>query len=243
MDDDNYTVEYADFLKIYQRVNKNVEINVFNRISNNFVSRNHPAEATYSMFFGHSLDVTDENVIKEAIKVSIKVYILYYDDKHKASMIKNLLKMYSRDEFERLCLSYNHKVVFIKQQPMSYNFEKYKINNYFKCINGMKESTLEYFRSREFDKLNLNAENYLYLLEQLSECNNLDKETCNNQNKKLIFDINKNLYLKMMNNHNLNYFDYDFEKKQNHLFGYELDNETGEKIIYNFKYLNDEEGE
>lgn len=180
LDDDNYTVEYADFLKIYQRVNKNVEINVFNRISNNFVSRNRPTEKTYSMFFGHSLDVTDENIIKEAIKVSIKVYILYYDDKHKASMIKNLLKMYSRDEFERLCLSYNHKVVFVKQQPMCYNLDKDKINNYFKNIDmETKDDISEYIKSREFEGLNLSIENYAYLYNKLPINNEYD----NNRNK------------------------------------------------------------
>lgn len=180
LDDDNYTVEYADFLKIYQRVNKNVEINVFNRISNNFVSRNRSTEKTYSMFFGHSLDVTDENIIKEAIKVSIKVYILYYDDKHKASMIKNLLKMYSIDEFETLCLSYNHKVVFVKQQPMCYNFEKDKINNYFKNINlETSDYIVEYIESKEFEDLNLSIENYAYLYNKLPT-NNEDE---NNRNK------------------------------------------------------------
>ncbi len=168
LNDDNYTVEFADFLKIYQRVKKNVEINIFNRISNNFVSSNRSTEKTYSMFFGHSLDVTDENIIKEAIKVSIKVYILYYDDKHKASMIKNLLKMYSRDEFERLCLSYDHKVVFVKQQPMCYNLDKDKINNYFKNINlETNDNIFEYIKSREFEDLNLSIENYAYIYNKL----------------------------------------------------------------------------
>ena len=180
LDDDNYTVEYADFLKIYQRVNKNVEINVFNRISNNFVSRNRPTEKTYSMFFGHSLDVTDENIIKEAIKVSIKVYILYYDDKHKASMIKNLLKMYLRDEFERLCLSYNHKVVFVKQHPMCYDVDKDKLNNYFKNIDiGTNDNIGEYIKSKEFEGLNLSIENYAYLFNKLPINNEYD----NNRNK------------------------------------------------------------
>ena len=176
MNDDNYTVEYSDFLKIYQRVNKNVEIHNFNRFSYNVDSKSYSTKHTYSMFFGHSLDITDENIIKEAIRISCKVYILYYDERHKASMIKNLLKMYSRDEFEDLCLSYNHKIVFIKQQPMCKVLDSNMINNYFKNIRfEADEGLIDYIKSKEFEDLNLSSENYAYLYNKLERTYNEDE--------------------------------------------------------------------
>lgn len=55
-------------------------------------------EKIFLYVVGHSLDVTDEDTIKELFSLADYITIFYYDDDAKASCIKNLIKMYKHKD-------------------------------------------------------------------------------------------------------------------------------------------------
>lgn len=70
--------------------------------------------------FGHSLDVTDSDILIEFfMEECFNVHIFYKDKIKEAALIANVVKMIGEDEFIRQINSVPHKIEFIKQKDMS----------------------------------------------------------------------------------------------------------------------------
>lgn len=54
------------------------------------------------LVMGHSLDVTDENYIRELFSLASKITILYHDDNAKKQYIQNLVNIFGGYEFEQI---------------------------------------------------------------------------------------------------------------------------------------------
>lgn len=154
-------VEYAEFIKYFQMVNNDVSINtLYGPNSNDIVE---------SMFFGHSLDDTDGDMIKEIVKKSQKVTLLYHNDSHKAQMIKNLIDIFEEEEFRKLCLSEKRKVFFVEQKKAIPSLGLASIiNNYFCVIHNkeQKNNVINFFENRQYKNLDISFENWSILADR-----------------------------------------------------------------------------
>ena len=99
-------VDYADFLKYYQMSKNDIIVNVFDILKD----KNYDI-----MFFGHSLDETDANIIQPLISKAKKVYILSHSEEAKAEKIKKMMKMFHRDTFIDYSFKSNRKLNFCIQ--------------------------------------------------------------------------------------------------------------------------------
>lgn len=69
--------------------------------------------------FGHSLDVTDRDVIKDIIdRDGVITTIFYYDKQQQTQQIANLVKMLGQDRFIDMINSVPQSICFVHQQPM-----------------------------------------------------------------------------------------------------------------------------
>ena len=69
--------------------------------------------------FGHSLDVTDKDVIKDLIdRKGVKTTIYYFDKQQQTQQIANLVKMLGQEKFIDMINSVPQKICFVQQQPM-----------------------------------------------------------------------------------------------------------------------------
>ncbi|MDE5715801.1 MAG: bacteriophage abortive infection AbiH family protein, partial [Anaeroplasmataceae bacterium] len=121
-------VEFAEFLKYFQMVNNDIELNI------HLGSKIHEIN---TIIFGHSLDKTDEDIIKDIIDNSSKITLIYHSDGHKIQMIKNLIDIYGKIKFNELCLSRDKKIHFKKQgNPIDCNLFIKETNELFLKIIG-----------------------------------------------------------------------------------------------------------
>lgn len=69
--------------------------------------------------FGHSLDVTDRDVIKDIIdRDGVITTIFYYDKQQQTQQIANLVKMLGQDRFIDMINSVPQRICFLHRQPM-----------------------------------------------------------------------------------------------------------------------------
>lgn len=69
--------------------------------------------------FGHSLDVTDKDVLKDLIyRPSVRTTIFYHDKQQQTQQIANLVKMLGQDTFIDMINSVPPKISFVQQQPL-----------------------------------------------------------------------------------------------------------------------------
>lgn len=54
------------------------------------------------LIMGHSLDVTDEDILKELFNEAYRIYILYHDADAKVQQITNLIKMFGKEKFDNI---------------------------------------------------------------------------------------------------------------------------------------------
>ena len=54
------------------------------------------------MVMGHSLDVTDADIIMDLFSKAKEITIIYHDDSAKSSYIGNIIKMYGKSGFDKL---------------------------------------------------------------------------------------------------------------------------------------------
>lgn len=70
--------------------------------------------------FGHSLDVTDADVLQDLIDRSgVKTTIFYYDKQQQTQQIANLVKMLGQEKFIKMINSVPQQICFIQQNPMA----------------------------------------------------------------------------------------------------------------------------
>ena len=69
--------------------------------------------------FGHSLDITDKDVLKDLIhRPNVRTTIFYHDKQQQTQQIANLVKMLEQDTFIEMINSVPQKISFVPQQPM-----------------------------------------------------------------------------------------------------------------------------
>ena len=51
---------------------------------------------------GHSLDITDKDIIVELFRKMNEINILYHNEETKSTYITNLIKMFGKEEFDTL---------------------------------------------------------------------------------------------------------------------------------------------
>lgn len=71
---------------------------------------------------GHSLDITDEDIIRQLFDQSKKITVLYHDDTSVKNQIKNLVEIYGKNEFDRLRLE--KKLTFLPQAELTWTIKE-----------------------------------------------------------------------------------------------------------------------
>lgn len=88
-------VSFLKFKKYYQRVLYHTDDDFLEWISKK-------GEVTQLTVMGHSLDVTDRDIITQAFDKARNITILYFNEDSEASLIANLIKMYGKPGFDNL---------------------------------------------------------------------------------------------------------------------------------------------
>lgn len=102
-DDDLHTVDttFLQFKKYYQRVRFGTDISYLNFMEYARMSKRYDNGHTVTVV-GHSLDVTDKDIIMEVFSLPNEIIILYHDEKAIGNYIKNLVNIYGKEGFDRL---------------------------------------------------------------------------------------------------------------------------------------------
>lgn len=120
----NKEIDFIEFKKYFQRIYKKTGSEYKKWISD--MNRSDSSNNIY--FFGHSLDITDKDILKELIlesgfkendiyKKNTKATIFYHDKKAYASQIANLVKVIGPDELIERVSGVNPTIIFEEKKP------------------------------------------------------------------------------------------------------------------------------
>lgn len=101
--DEIYKIDtsFLQFKKYYQRIFYRTDYNYLNKLKSLRRTRN--GGEGYTLFvIGHSLDITDEDIIKELFDLAHRIRILYHSEERIGSYIKNLVNIYGKNEFDNI---------------------------------------------------------------------------------------------------------------------------------------------
>lgn len=111
-DERNTNTRFIRFKKFFQRIHKNTGCNYkswLKEIDNNGGKHN-------LYIFGHSLDVTDQDILRELIlHDNIKTTIFYHDKEAYAQQIINLVEVIEQDNLIKRAGGINKSIYFVKQ--------------------------------------------------------------------------------------------------------------------------------
>lgn len=93
--------DFISFKKYYQRVLYRTDFEYKKQIDG-LRQYSNGVNSVDVYIVGHSLDITDEDIIRDIFGVATKIYIYYHDEKAIGTYIKNLVAIYGQKEFERL---------------------------------------------------------------------------------------------------------------------------------------------
>ena len=108
------------FKKFYQRIYKNTSSVYIDWLNDDIEEKKDAEEKlpTYIYFYGHSLDVTDKDVLKMLITHENAVIRIFYHNKEAlAKQIANLVKVIGRAELIRMTRGQDRKITFIPARP------------------------------------------------------------------------------------------------------------------------------
>ena len=103
---------YVEFEKYFQRITKKTG----SKYKNWLQSRLGKNEKIEVVFFGHSLDSSDSDIIKDLIcKEESHVKIYYFDDSAYKQIVANLIEIIGKDEVIKYVSGRSPKILFLKQ--------------------------------------------------------------------------------------------------------------------------------
>ncbi|MBQ7889704.1 MAG: hypothetical protein IJ356_08075 [Erysipelotrichaceae bacterium] len=97
-DGDTVDTSFVAFKKYFQRVLYSTDIDYLSWISEIKNSKDN----VNLVVMGHSLDITDEDIIKDLFLSVHEILILCHDDSAMFSYISNLIKMFGKSQFDML---------------------------------------------------------------------------------------------------------------------------------------------
>lgn len=89
---------FVKFKKYFQRTQYNTDRDYINWMN----GLTEPKEFTTLLVMGHSLDITDKDIIIELFRKMDEINILYHSEEAKSIYISNLIKMFGKEEFDKL---------------------------------------------------------------------------------------------------------------------------------------------
>lgn len=166
-------IEFAEFIKYFQMVNNDIALNILHQKSQK-TNKKESLTIEETMFFGHSMDKTDGDMIMEIIDKSKSVKLLYHSKEHKAQMIKNLIDIFEERKFRELCLSEQSKISFVEQAasaPLSLKTRK-KISTFFDILAKRIDDSIrvqEFYKQHNYRNFSLSPYVWEYVVYTFNE--------------------------------------------------------------------------
>lgn len=115
----NSNVEFIKFKKYYQIIDKQVDLKYKSWFyESNKKSKKRISPEKHNLYiFGHSLDITDKDILRELIlRDDVNTKIFYHNDNARGKLIKNMVKIIGQDELVKRTTYPNNSIVLIKQR-------------------------------------------------------------------------------------------------------------------------------
>lgn len=94
---------FIDFKKYYQRTKFATDYEYLNWINSVILDKNALNSNDFSLIImGHSLDITDEDILVKLFRKANDIIIFYHDKIAKNTYIKNIIKMFGKTEFDEI---------------------------------------------------------------------------------------------------------------------------------------------
>ncbi len=88
---------FIPFKKYFQRIKYKTDLSYLD-----FIAKNKGATDIALYIIGHSLNITDKDVIQETFSLAKKIYILNYDETDESNHISNLVSVFGKTEFDKM---------------------------------------------------------------------------------------------------------------------------------------------
>jgi len=88
---------FVPFKKYFQRIKYKTDITYLG-----FVEKNKNIGDLALYVIGHSLDITDKDIIQEAFSIAKKIFILSYDENDESKHISNLINIFGKSAFDTM---------------------------------------------------------------------------------------------------------------------------------------------
>ncbi len=92
---------FIKFKKYYQRTYYGTDISYL-RWSRDLFDADVDNSDIHLLVMGHSLDITDEDFIRNLFCIASEITVLYHSESSKSNLIRNLVNIFGKDEFDQL---------------------------------------------------------------------------------------------------------------------------------------------
>lgn len=207
--DEHSTNRYVDFQKYFQRITKKTE----NTYKKWLRVKSANQKTIDVVFFGHSLDSSDGDIIKDLIcHENTKITIYYYNDTAHQNIVANLIEILNKEQVLEYTAGENPKILFKPQRPHQHNntagveIER-DVRKLYKLY-SIKSKDISKLLDKISRKINSRKLSYFYsqtktidLFEALKfiEIDSINKETFFDICASLDFEVSKGGYLKKYN--------------------------------------------
>lgn len=100
-DKDTINTEFIAFKKYYQRTHYDSDVNYLRWLRDLRNGGDGDSDMRL-LVMGHSLDVTDEDIIRDLFGLSTEINVLYHSNSSKSSLIRNLVNIFGKEKFDQI---------------------------------------------------------------------------------------------------------------------------------------------
>jgi len=195
-DERNTNVDYIEFKKYYQRIYKTTGC-VYKKWLEQIAKSK--SEEHHVYIFGHSLAMTDKDVLKEILTNSkVKTTIFYYDNKRYGEQLANLVQVLEQDVLISMVYGSNPKIRFKLQKTMidKNNSEWQILNDRYALWNlyDFSDEEIQVIIKRITEKIRNNDLEYFHDQRNVISLYDALVSNYNSNESKNLLEIAKSLY-------------------------------------------------
>ena len=121
-DIENVNTLFIPFKKYYQRAFYDTDVSYLHWMRD-YINQEGGDKIIHLLVMGHSLDKTDEEVIRKLFDLSSEITILYHDKTAKSQYIYNLVQIFGKNQFDRI--RDEKRLEFL---PLNMDFTEFSLN-------------------------------------------------------------------------------------------------------------------
>ncbi len=144
-------IAFLAFKKYFQRTQYDTDVDYLRWVDENYSNVHDRPFITHLLVMGHSLDITDKDIICQLFEVASEITVLYHNNKAKSDYIQHLVRIFGKEKFDQIRNEQHLSFMPLNADFAAFSKKRQHTSERLLKFNDVEECNFEYDSPYHFD--------------------------------------------------------------------------------------------